>query len=65
MKFILEGYDHLGLTIIKDGKEPEIEILTFPTEISLLKEILSSTFPDLELKVLSEPEDNRGQAHKR
>jgi len=49
LKFLLEGYDHLALPVVIDGKKAIIELLTYETEVDTLIRLLQSELLNLEV----------------
>jgi len=47
LKFLLEGYDHLALPVVVDGKKAEIKLLIHPTELELLVNLIKEEFPSV------------------
>ena len=45
LKFLLEGYDHLALPIVVDGKKAEIKMLVHPSEAEILIALIREEFP--------------------
>jgi hypothetical protein len=45
LKFLLEGYDHLALPVVVDGKKVEIKLLIYPTELKILVSLIKEEFP--------------------
>ena len=45
LKFLLEGYDHLALPIVVDGKRAEIKMLVHPSEAEILIALIREEFP--------------------
>jgi len=47
LKFFLEGYDHLALPVVVDGKKAEIKLLIHPTEFELFVNLIKEEFPSV------------------
>jgi hypothetical protein len=45
LKFLLEGYDHLALPVVVDGKKAEIKLLIYSTELKILVSLIKEEFP--------------------
>ena len=45
LKFLLEGYDHLALPVVVDGKKAEIKLLIHPTELKIFVSLIKEDFP--------------------
>jgi hypothetical protein len=45
LKFLLEGYDHLALPVVVDGKKAEIKLLIHPTELKIFVSLIKEEFP--------------------
>ncbi len=45
LKFLLEGYDHLALPVVVDGKKAEIKMLIPPSEVRILINLIREEFP--------------------
>ncbi len=54
-KFLLEGYDHLALPVVVDGKKAEIKLLIHPTELEILVRLIKEEFPST--TILRDDED--------
>jgi hypothetical protein len=54
-KFLLEGYDHLALPVVVDGKKAEIKLLIQPTELKIFVGLIKEEFPSA--LILGDDED--------
>lgn len=45
LKFLLEGYDHLALPVVVDGKKAEIKLLIQSTELKIFVSLIKEEFP--------------------